>query len=70
MFHQILPKIDLAHMVDKFEKGVFDLVLKDQRQREVVVEWLNAKNCKNGQSEIVDHDIKFPFWMNLAIDQR
>jgi hypothetical protein len=25
MFHQILPKIDLAHMVDKFEKGVFDL---------------------------------------------
>ena len=43
MFHQILPKIDLAPKVDKFEKGVFGLVQNDQRQREVVVEFRKSK---------------------------
>jgi hypothetical protein len=43
MFHQILPKFDLAHKVDKLEKGVFGLVLNDQRQGEVVVEFRNSK---------------------------
>jgi hypothetical protein len=46
MFHQILPKLDLAHKVDQFEKGVFGLVLNDQRQREVLVEFRNSKNDK------------------------
>jgi hypothetical protein len=43
MFHQILPKIDLAKKVDKFEKGVFGLVLNDQRHREGVVEFRISK---------------------------
>jgi hypothetical protein len=33
-------------MVDQFEKGVFGLVLKDQRQREVVVDFRKSKYCK------------------------
>jgi hypothetical protein len=44
MFHQILPKIDLAQKVAKFEKGVIDLVQNDQRQGEVVVEFRKSKN--------------------------
>jgi hypothetical protein len=41
-----LPKFDLAQKVDNFEKDVFGLVLHDQRQREVVVEFRNSKNGK------------------------
>jgi hypothetical protein len=41
-----LPKIDKVQKVDQIEKGVFGLVLNDQRQREVVVEFRNSKNGK------------------------
>jgi hypothetical protein len=44
MFQQILPKFELAQKVDNFEKGVNGLVLNDQRQRKVVVEFRNLKN--------------------------
>jgi hypothetical protein len=43
MFHQILPKFELAQKVDNFERGVIGLVLNDQRQGEVVVEFRNSK---------------------------
>jgi hypothetical protein len=43
MFHQNLPKFELAQKVDNFEKGVIGLVLNDQRHRRVVVEFKNSK---------------------------
>jgi hypothetical protein len=53
MFHQILPKFELAQKVENFEKGVNGLVLNDQRQRKVVVEFRKSKYSKFPKWEIV-----------------
>jgi hypothetical protein len=43
----------LAQKVDNFEKGAIGLILNDQRQREVVVEFRNSKSSKIPKWEIV-----------------
>jgi hypothetical protein len=69
MFHQILPKFELAQKVDNFERGVIGLVLNDQRQRKVVVEFRKSKYSKFPKWEIVPLNSKCQLWMSKAIDQ-